>query len=104
MDPIIIVFYGALLVVIWLFFIRPQTKKAKEQAAFVTQIEKGARVVTTGGIHGKILKVDENGSVLLEVDNNVKIRIEKSGISMEMTKVAYGAEAEKKPETTEQKK
>lgn len=102
MDPIIIVFYGALLVVIWLFFIRPQTKKAKEQAAFVTQIEKGARVVTTGGIHGKIIKVEENGSVLLEIDNNVKIRIEKSGISMEMTKAAYG-EGEKKPED-EQKK
>ncbi|MES2620811.1 MAG: preprotein translocase subunit YajC [Bacteroidota bacterium] len=102
MDPIIIVFYGALLVVIWLFFIRPQTKKAKDQAAFVMQIEKGARVVTTGGIHGKIMKVEENGSVLLEIDNNVKIRIEKSGISMEMTKVAYG-EVEKKPED-EQKK
>ena len=95
MDPIIIVFYGALLVVIWLFFIRPQTKKAKEQAAFVTQIEKGARVVTTGGIHGKIVKVEENGSVLLEIDNNVKIRIEKSGISMEMTKTAYGGEEKK---------
>ena len=104
MDPIIIVFYGALLVVIWLFFIRPQTKKAKEQAAFVTQIEKGAKVVTTGGIHGKIVKVEENGSVLLEIDNNVKVRIEKVGISMEMTKVAYGAEDEKKSEVVEQKK
>ena len=104
MDPIIIVFYGALLVVIWLFFIRPQTKKAKEQAAFVTQIEKGAKVVTTGGIHGKIIKVEENGSVLLEIDNNVKIRIEKSGISMEMTNAAYGAEAEKKSDAIEQKK
>ncbi len=104
MDPIIIVFYGALLVVIWLFFIRPQTKKAKEQAAFVTQIEKGAKVVTTGGIHGKIIKVEENGSVLLEIDNNVKVRIEKVGISMEMTKVAYGAEVEKKTDTAEAKK
>ena len=104
MDPIIIVFYGALLVVIWLFFIRPQTKKAKEQATFVTQIEKGAKVVTTGGIHGKITKVDENGSVLLEVDTNVRIRIEKSGISMEMTKAAYGAEEAKKADTSESKK
>lgn len=92
MDPIIIVFYGALLVVIWFFFIRPQAKKAKEQAAFVVAIEKGARVVTTGGIHGKIMKVEDNGSVLLEVDNNVKIRIEKSGISMELTQQAYPAE------------
>ena len=104
MDPIIIVFYGALLAVIWFFFIRPQSKKAKEQAAFVVQIEKGAKVVTSGGIHGKIVKVDDNGSVLLEVDNNVKIRIEKSGISMEMTKAAYGIDGEKKAETVEPKK
>lgn len=99
MDPIIIVFYGALLVVIWFFFIRPQAKKAKEQAAFVVAIEKGARVVTTGGIHGKIMKVEDNGSVLLEVDNNVKIRIEKSGISMELTQQAYPAEKKEEVKT-----
>ena len=102
MDPIIIVFYGALLVVIWFFFIRPQSKKDKEQAAFVVAIDKGARVVTTGGIHGKIVKVDDNGSVLLEIDNNVKIRIEKSAISMEMTQQAYPTE--KKAEPAEEKK
>lgn len=95
MDPIIIVIYGALLLVIWLFFIRPQSKKAKEQATFITQINKGDKVVTSGGIHGKIIKADEGTSVLLEVDNNVKIRIEKSAISMELTKAAYGAEEAK---------
>lgn len=99
MDPIIIVIYGALLVVIWFFFIRPQSKKAKEQAAFAVGLEKGDKVVTSGGIHGRIVKVEENGSVLLEVDTNVKIRIEKTGISMELTKAAYPTEAvEKKAE------
>ncbi|MCW5909039.1 MAG: preprotein translocase subunit YajC [Chitinophagales bacterium] len=92
MDPIIIVFYGALLVVIWLFFIRPQTKKAKEQANFINQIEKGDKVVTSGGIHGRILKVEDNGSILLEVDSNVKMRVERSAISMELTNSVYGAE------------
>lgn len=99
MDPIIIVIYGALLVVIWFFFIRPQSKKAKEQATFAVGLEKGDKVVTSGGIHGRIVKVEENGSVLLEVDTNVKIRIEKTGISMELTKAAYPTEAvEKKAE------
>ncbi len=92
MDPIIIVFYGVLLVVIWFFFIRPQTKKAKEQANFINQIEKGDKVVTTGGIHGKILKIEDNGSVLVEVDNNVKLRMERSAISMELTSSVYGDE------------
>lgn len=92
MDPIIIVFYGALLVVIWFFFIRPQTKKAKEQAKFTNQIEKGDKVVTSGGIHGKILKIDDNGSILLEIDNNVKMRVERSAISMDLTQSVYGDE------------
>lgn len=92
MDPIIIVIYGALLVVIWFFFIRPQSKKAKEQAAFAVNLEKGTKVVTSGGVHGKIVKVEENGTVLLEVDTNVKLRIEKTGISMELTKAAYPGE------------
>lgn len=98
MDPIIIVIYGALLVVIWFFFIRPQSKKAKEQANFAVGLEKGDKVVTSGGIHGRIVKVEENGTVLLEVDTNVKMRIEKTGISMELTKAAYPAEGEKKAE------
>lgn len=96
MDPLNIVFLGGMLVVMWLFFIRPQAKQARLAKEFQNNMEKGAKVVTTGGIHGKILKVDDT-SVLMEIDNNVKMRIEKSGISLEMTKAAYGEEA-KKPE------
>lgn len=92
-DPFYIVMYGALLFVLWFFMIRPQSKKAKEQAEFSNSIQKGEKVVTTGGIHGKIARADENDtSVLLEVDNNVKIRIEKSAISMDLTKAAYPAD------------
>ena len=73
-------------------------KQAQQAKDFQAGIDKGARVVTTGGIHGKIIKVDDN-SVMLEIDNNVKIRIEKSGISMEMSQTAYGADTEKKSDT-----
>ncbi len=84
--------------VMWLFFIRPQQKQAQQAKDFQAGLDKGARVVTTGGIHGKVIKVDDN-SLMLEIDNNVKIRIEKSGISMEMSQAAYGGgEAEKKSE------
>ena len=89
-----LLFLGAMFLVMWLFFIRPQTKQAKLARDFQAELEKGAKVVTTGGIHGKVIKTDDT-SVLLEIDNNVKIRIEKSGISMELTKAAYG-EGEKK--------
>lgn len=99
MDSISLLMVGGMLVVFWLFIIRPQTKAANEAKAFQNGIEKGAKVVTTGGIHGKIIKVDDT-SVLIEVDNNVKMRVEKSAISVEMTKAAYPAEAEKKTEVT----
>ena len=98
MDSIGLLFLGGMFVVMWLFFIRPQQKQAQQAKDFQAGLDKGARVVTTGGIHGKVIKVDDN-SLMLEIDNNVKIRIEKSGISMEMSQAAYGGgEAEKKSE------
>ena len=97
MDYISILFLGGMFVVMWLFFIRPQQKQAQQAKDFQAGIDKGSRVVTTGGIHGKVIKVDDT-SVLLEIDNNVKIRIEKSGISMEMSQAAYGGDNEKKGE------
>lgn len=83
-DTTIILIYGALFAVIYFFFIRPQTKKAKAQKNFIEQVEKGDNVITTGGIHGKIVRVDENAFVL-EIDSNVKIKIEKSAVSMELS-------------------
>ena len=94
MDPISILIMGGMFFVMWMFFIRPQAKQAKLAKEFQASLDKGARVVTTGGIHGKIVKAEDT-AVLLEIDTNVKIRIEKSGISMEMSQTAYG-DGEKK--------
>jgi|ERR1043165_9503785 preprotein translocase subunit YajC len=101
MDQIGLLFMGAMILVMWLFIIRPQTKQAKLAKDFQAGVEKGSRVVTTGGIHGRIIKTDET-TVLLEIDSNTKIKIEKSGISMELTQAAYG-NGEKKAETAEAK-
>ncbi len=78
-------FLGLFFVIIYFFMIRPQSKKAKEQKNFLAEIKKGDRVVTIGGIHGKIVGEDEF-TFLLEVDSNAKIRIEKGVISLEFTK------------------
>ena len=99
MDQIGLLFMGAMFFVMWLFFIRPQAKQAKLAKEFQSGIEKGAKVVTSGGIHGKVVKTDET-TVQLEIDNNVRMRIEKTGISMELTKAAYG-ESDKKEEVKE---
>jgi len=101
MDNIGLLFMAGMLLVFWLFIIRPQSKQAKIAKDFQNNVEKGARVVTTGGIHGRVIKSDET-TIMLEVDSNTKIRIEKSGISMDLTQAAYG-EGEKKGETPEVK-
>lgn len=71
-----------ILIVFYFFFIRPQTKRNKEQKKFREALKKGDKVVTIGGIHGKILEVRET-SVVLEVGNQVKMTVEKSAIGLD---------------------
>ncbi len=72
-------------VVFYFFMIRPQTKKAKTERTFRESIKKGDKVVTIGGMHGKIADIEER-TILIEVDGNVKLRFEKSSISAEASK------------------
>ncbi len=74
-------------VIFYFFMIRPQMKKTKEQKEFRAGLKKGDKIVTIGGIHGKIVEFEEGSeSMLVEVDSNVKLRIEKSAVSMEHTR------------------
>ena len=75
---------GLLMVVFWFFMIRPQQKKAKDAKKCREALQKGAKVITIGGIHGKVLEVADT-TILVEVDNNVKLRFEKSAIAMDST-------------------
>lgn len=75
---------GAMILVFWLFMIRPQAKKAKQAKEFQTNLQKGAKVVTIAGIHGTINKVnDDNTTIMLETSPGSYIKIEKSAISIE---------------------
>lgn len=95
MDPNIIIML-AMFVVIFFFFIRPQQKKAKEQESFLDELKKGDRVVTTGGIIGKVSKVEGN-IVTLALDGKNTCKFTKGAISKEMTD-ALDANDEKKIE------
>lgn len=75
-----LIMFGLIILVFYFFMIRPQLKKAKEAKNFRDNIQKGDKVVTIGGIHGKVAEVNEN-TVLLEVATNVKITVEKAAIS-----------------------
>ncbi|KAB2814600.1 preprotein translocase subunit YajC [Phaeocystidibacter luteus] len=69
--------------IIWLFFLRPQARKQKEETKFRDQINKGMKVVTTSGIHGKIQEVGDT-YIILEVDGG-RMKLEKSAISKELS-------------------
>jgi preprotein translocase subunit YajC len=71
-----------IILVFYLFFIRPQMKKSKEQKKFREALKKGDKVVTIGGLHGKIAEMDET-TVTLEVGNQVRLTFEKSAIAMD---------------------
>ena len=73
--------------VMWLFMIRPQRKQQKELQAFRDGLKKGDKVVTVGGIYGTVCEVKE-GTVLIEVDNNVKIRVSKQALVKDYTEQA----------------
>ena len=74
-------------VVMWFFMIRPQRKQQKELQAFRDSLKKGDKVVTIGGIYGTVCEIKE-GSVLIEVDNNVKIRVSKQALVKDFTENA----------------
>src|ERR1044071_7019161 len=80
-----IIFMGMIILVFWLFFIKPQTKKQKDQKKFIDDLQKGTKVVTIAGIHGTINKVNEDGTINLEVSPGSYIKMEKSAISMDWT-------------------
>ena len=79
------IFLGLMIVVFWMFFIRPQSKRAKNQKTFVQNMQKGDKIVTIAGIHGTINKVNEDGTMHIEISPGSYIKIEKSAISMDWT-------------------
>lgn len=74
------VFLVIMLVVYWVFLIRPQSKKRKELAQKLSNLKKGDRVVTIGGIHGKVVSVKEK-VVVLRIDDRAEITFDKNAIS-----------------------
>ncbi len=82
---------GGMIVIFYFFFIRPQQKKQKDQKSFIHEIKKGDRIVTMGGIHGKVHAVEES-TISMEIDKGFKMTIEKSSISLDATKRLMGEE------------
>ncbi|RLD37853.1 MAG: preprotein translocase subunit YajC [Bacteroidetes bacterium] len=69
-----------IVLVFYLFFIRPQMKKSKDQKKFREALKKGDKVITIGGIHGKILEISET-TITLDIGNQIRMTFQKSAIS-----------------------
>jgi preprotein translocase subunit YajC len=86
MDVSFLLMMGLIFVVMYFFMIRPQQKRQKELQKFRQALQKGDKVVTSGGIYGTIVEIKDNYA-LIEVDKDVKLRFDKSTILKDMTDV-----------------
>lgn len=75
-------FIGAMVLVFYFFMVRPQQKKVRDQKKFRESLTKGAYVVTIGGLHGRVIAVEDT-TVVLEVDRGTRLTFEKTAIASE---------------------
>ena len=85
---------GLIFVIFYFFMIRPQQRKQKEVKNYLDAVKKGDKVVTIGGMHGTIVELNEK-TMVLEVERSLRLTFDRSAISMENTKRAYGTEEKK---------
>ena len=86
----LLTFMVLIFAVMYFLMIRPQQKKQKELVKFRNALEKGQKIVTAGGIYGTVKEVKE-GYVLVEVDNNVAIRVDKNMVMRDPSDIATPA-------------
>ncbi|MFC2110236.1 preprotein translocase subunit YajC [Bacteroidota bacterium] len=78
--------FALMFIVLYMFMIRPQMKKAKNEKKFQAGIGKGSKVVTSSGIHGKIVEISDKDETVIVETGAGKIKFEKSALSMELSK------------------
>lgn len=94
--PLIMIF-----VIFYFLLIRPQQKKMKEHQSMLSAIRRGDRIVTNGGLIGLVNKVTSDSELLVEIADNVKVRVARSMIAEVLTKTEAVNSDEPKAEKTE---
>jgi len=79
-----IIMFGAIFLIFYFMIIRPQQKRSKERTKLLSNIQKGDKVVTSGGMHGTVVHIEEK-TVIIQVSDNVKLKFERAAISNVVT-------------------
>jgi len=74
-----LVLFGVLFLFMWFFVLRPERKRQKERTNLLSALKKGDRVVTSGGLHGTIVSLDET-LLTLKVDDSVRLKFDRSAV------------------------
>ncbi len=85
-NPIMQILPLVLIIVVFYFFmIRPQMKKAKDQKKYIEALKKGDKILTIGGIYGKIVEMRDDATIIMEVEDGTKMKISKNAVSQDAT-------------------
>jgi preprotein translocase subunit YajC len=76
-----LIMFGMIFVIFYFMILRPQQKRAKERTKMLESIKKGDKIITSGGMHGKVINVDEK-TILIEASDNVKLKFDRSAINV----------------------
>lgn len=75
-----IIMFGLIFVIFYFMIIRPQQRRSKEREQMLSAVKKGDKVVTAGGIHGTVIGVEDK-SLLVQIAENVKVKVERGSIT-----------------------
>jgi preprotein translocase subunit YajC len=75
-----LIMFGAIFAIFYFMIIRPQQKRAKEREKMLGAIQKGDKIITSAGMHGTVVGIEEK-TYLIQVSDNVKIKFEKSAVA-----------------------
>lgn len=78
-----LIMFGAIFAIFYFMIIRPQQKRAKEREKLMSNLQKGDKVVTTGGMYGTVAGIEEK-TVLIQIADNTKVKFDKSAVSIIM--------------------
>lgn len=83
-----LIFLGLIIVVFYFFMIRPQMKKTKEAKKFRESLKKGDKIITIGGIHGKIVEDSNESTFTIETEGGNRMKIERIAVASSVSEVA----------------